>query len=243
MNGKTKIVTMGSLEIYKTIFRNSPYHFKDIAESCKTVRFDSSKSIGDCINSGADSVTIYIHGWMESYNSGQTKSDYIKKGLVEGGYKGEVLGYLWDSDEIWVESKKKADKVGSTIAEEIDMMNSDVEVNILSHSLGTNVAFELIKETDSKIENVFLMGGATKISDIPSSEDLSNINQIYNIYDRTDELLLFCYSPFETAFPIGMRPVRTRKDSITNIRWVTLHHSSYYLDEKIYDKLVDLISK
>lgn len=238
MNIRLQIVVMGSLQTYKTIFRNSPYHFDSIDRDCRTVRFGSSDSVSDEV--GSDTVLIYVHGWMESHNSGRTKSDYVRRGLDRSDYEEDVVGYLWDSKQTWLKSKKKATRVGSELAEEINMIDSDVNVNLLAHSLGCNVVMESISECSSNINNVFLMGGATKTSEIPSSEEVSNVANLYNIYDRTDELLSLCFAPVEVAIPIGMKPVK--KSYVSNMRWATVHHSSYYLDDKIYDKITELVN-
>jgi pimeloyl-ACP methyl ester carboxylesterase len=224
---------------YKFLFENSPYDFEPIEQRSNYV-VHKKDSIEDFVSNEDNSLTIFVHGWMESLESAKTKTDYVTRGLKNHNYSGKIAGYIWESDKPWKYSKKKAQEVGEKISSQIDEVknkNSKISINLVAHSLGCLVSLEASQRIKSKIDNLVLMAGAIRRRGFPT--EIKNVNSVYNFYDRSDELLLFAYPVYELSFPIGSSKINREK--VENIQFDNPHHSYYYLDPRTYKEIVNII--
>lgn len=148
----------------------------------------------------------------------------------------------------WKNSKKNSEiysyELFNFIKEEIEK-NKDVKINLYGHSLGANLIKSVLLNLsiyDIKINNVYLLAGATKNCHY-EWESISNIcSNIYNFYSYNDDILRFLYKPIEREEPIGLNYIQNicySNDKIINfdVTNIVNGHSEYF------DKLPYILSK
>lgn len=229
----------------------SPYRFSRIDYKTPCITDNNwkeslNRSVFD-YNRKKDSILIHIHGWLESYVSGSNKSNYIGYGMNKVGYEGSVIGFLWNSYKRLSSAKKRAFRMGKKLAnliERISKYNSNIDVNISSHSLGTVLALSCVEKLCTNIENVFLMGGYVSHNDIGVNQKYDtekiklNNDQLYNFYCPNDEVLKYGQKIYRDWNPIGM----SKNSSFNNIMFTIDNHSSYYTNTNVFESIHSVIS-
>lgn len=226
--------------------RFTPYRFPDLDEDVDIVNYEDDSLANDIIDNIDGEVTIHIHGWLESSESGHNKSKYISKGLSDQGYGDEFIGYCWDSYVFWPNAKKKVELVADDLSRHIiRLQENSVTVNITSHSLGARVALYALNKIDNPINNLIFMGGGVDKEDV-TERYRETINKktdmTYNLYSKNDYVLKLPYRLYERSVPIGILNLDINSPKFESIQSNVDNHGSYYTDSDVHKQLVDILS-
>src|SRR5919106_2283997 len=136
-------------------------------------------------------IAIFVHGWHNDEFKARERLDRLRMSLVENNYAIPLVGFSWPSDTEWVDAQMIAKQDGSKLAHFIvDYVYNckyqynidDVNVRLISHSLGARVILSAIDELHKnltwtnegfKILSVHLLGAA--VDDEEISKNLSDI--------------------------------------------------------------------
>jgi hypothetical protein len=178
---------------------------------------------------GADTLTLFIHGWR---NSDEDDNDIdggyeCQLALEQNGYGGDTAVYTWDSDKGdsldlgWADAKDIAERNGRKLANFTQWYANSygVDVRWIAHSLGARVALFALKSLDEDygesnlVKSVSLLGGAVEEDDVSldagwwDSEYGEYIEaaaeQFDNFYDDGDEVLEYIYETREFEDAVG----------------------------------------
>lgn len=179
--------------------------------------------------SGAQEITIMIHGLRNDKKAAVNKFAIAKRRLKQLRYKHPVVGFSYDSNTKGAHLKKhelKSLRVGEMIARkngknlaqfimDFKKQNSQTKIRLIGHSLGTTViistAQNLARKSKNKsiIESVHLFGASIQSNSINPKKYgkiLQNVvhSKIVNYYSPWDEVLKYADDKYQIINPLGL---------------------------------------
>lgn len=110
-----------------------------------------------------------------------------------------------------INSEEYSDELSSFIQSEYKK-NPDIVVNLYGHSLGANLihnTLENLFQKNIKINNVYLLGGASLNDESLWTHSLAIVNNLYNFYSHNDLVLKVLYQSIEFGdIPIGLTEIK-----------------------------------
>lgn len=148
-----------------------------------------------------------------------------------------ILGFLGLVNNIWFVTYYRAALTGYILADNIARLHKGSKIDLHGHSLGARVIFYALQALSTKdevfVENVYLYGGAQERRDengwINATKAVSG--KIFNIYSSNDKVLKISYQAGTLGgAPIGLKPIETGSDKISNLDASDLinSHSDYH---------------
>jgi pimeloyl-ACP methyl ester carboxylesterase len=144
----------------------------------------------DLFSSCPEEIAVFVHGWNANESQAKEQVDRVKMSLENNSYTYPLVGYSWDSNNVWIASQYIAKWNGPVLADFIlNMTDScnidkgkDMQIRLIGHSLGSRVILssldsllknETLNKNNTSIASVHLMGAA--VDDEEVTKDPKNI--------------------------------------------------------------------
>jgi pimeloyl-ACP methyl ester carboxylesterase len=91
----------------------------------------------------APEVVIFVHGWKIDENLAKERLDRVKLSLEKNNYTYPLVGFSWNSNNLWEAAKSTAKENGPKLAHFILNLKDrcqDTKVRLIAHSIGARVA-------------------------------------------------------------------------------------------------------
>jgi pimeloyl-ACP methyl ester carboxylesterase len=182
--------------------------------------------INNLFESCPNETAIFVHGWNATKNQAKEQLDRVKMSLENNSYTYPLVGYSWDSDNVWIASQYISKWNGPILADFIlKLTNScnidkgkDMQIRIIGHSLGSRVILSsldsLLKDgaldrNNTSIVSVHLMGAAIDDEEVTKNpkyilNDFTNWGTVKSDYGNAieEEVVNFynLFSPEDNLF-------------------------------------------
>jgi hypothetical protein len=176
---------------------------------------------------GEDTLTLFIHGWLNSNQEALDGGYETKLALKQEGYGGDAAVFTWDSDkgggidQGWGESKEIAQKNGRKLANFTQWYSRTygVDVRWIGHSLGAEVVLYGLQSLDddyglsNQVKSVTFLGGAVENDDVSTDagwwdDEFGDHIEFAaetcdNFYSTDDEVLEWIFETWEFDGALG----------------------------------------
>ena len=241
-------------------------HFDDDANLADGETALSYQRAGDFADIGDETLTLFVHGWMNDDQDALDGAYECQLALEANGYGGDTAAFSWDSDQGdsldlgWADAKDIAEKNGPKLANFITDWNANVgtDVRLVAHSLGARVTVFAMEslETDfgaaDAVTSATLLGGAVEEDDVSldagwfDTEYGDHIEyaaeQFDNFHDDGDPILEYVYETREWEDAVGEKGCDGPKpDNYTDFDvtdQVDAHSDYYKRDVGVADQIV-----
>lgn len=149
-------------------------------------------------------VVIFVHGMRNTTVGAKMGTNALRLRLRKLGYKGEIIGFSYDSNvrgahleknyhKVLRTAKKIAERSGKDLADlinDIHKKNYSTKIRLVGHSLGCDViksAFDCLGF--EYIESVHLFGSPVEIEYLAHVYNFMNAGKIINYYNPTDDVI------------------------------------------------------
>ncbi len=177
-------------------------------------------------------IAIFVHGWNANESHAKEQVDRVKMSLENNSYAYPLVGYSWDSNNVWIASQYIAKWNGPILADFIlDMTNScsidkgeDMQIRMIGHSLGSRVILssldsllknETLNRNNASIASVHLMGAAVDDEEVAKDpkyilNDFTNWGTVKSDYGKAIEEVVInfynLYNPEDLIFEPNIIP-------------------------------------
>ncbi|CAD8085322.1 unnamed protein product [Paramecium primaurelia] len=246
------------------------YKFINILEEPKLFHFQTLSK--DDKNSNV--ITLLISGFLSKNEDKLSKW----KPLLNNRYSGTLIALHWESLEIlniikqisewftnkqneiydqiennqFIETTKEATIVGKCLAHYLDEghLFGNRQINILCHSLGTEILLQCIHELDrfsqkKLINDIILFGGVADIYELSKRKWNSVSGSVHNMYTNNDDVLKYLFKlNCNFKHPCGLNPVNFLYKKIYNydVSDIVGGHSGYWEKLDIITNISDFNS-
>lgn len=189
-------------------------------------------NLANLFSSCPEEIAIFVHGWNATESEAMEQLDRVKMSLENNSYSYPLVGYSWDSDNVWIASQYISKWNGPILADFILKLNNscniekekDMQIRMIGHSLGSRVILSsldsLLKDgtlnkTNTPIASVHLMGAAVDNEEVTKDpryilNDKTNWGTVKSDYgkDIEEEVLNFSvlFSPEDNLFQPNENP-------------------------------------
>jgi hypothetical protein len=157
-------------------------------------------------------IAIYVHGWNRNETEVREEFNRLQTSLNDSGYKIPLIGFSWNSKELYPVAEVNAKMNGPDLAQfivDFDNICPDTHIHLLAHSLGTAVVESALVGLDTNstlkpsssnnskiIKSVHLLGAAINNKLILNNTAFGNaiehlVDKFYNLYNPQDDGLEF----------------------------------------------------
>jgi hypothetical protein len=202
-------------EVNTRIFTNSNITFKipfNSTISATLVNSTMAKFGSGC----PPEIAIYIHGFKRNDIEANEEFNRIQTSLTQNNYRIPLIGFSWDSNELWETAKTNAKDNGPMLALYITSFHEkcpSTDIRIIAHSLGAAVLDSALVNLNyanwtNKIASVHLLGAAIDNGRLADNTNLSTaaeaiVDKFYNLYNLEDDGLKFNQA-LEKGNPLGL---------------------------------------
>ena len=177
-------------------------------------------------------VANFVHGWNATENESKEQLDRVNMSLEKNNYTHSLIGYTWDSNNVWIASQYIAKWNGPILADLILKSNNscsidkgkDMQIRMIGHSLGSRVILSsldsLLKDgtlnkNNTPIASVHLMGAAVDDEEVTKDpryilNDFTNWVTVKSDYGNSIEKVVAnfynLYSPKDLIFEPNIIP-------------------------------------
>lgn len=165
--------------------------------------FISNKSKFDKLSKSKE-VVIFVHGMRNSPTGAKMGTNALRLKLRRLGYKGDIIGFSYDSNvrgahidknyhKVLRTAKKIAGKSGQDLADLLDNIrrkNNSIKIRLVGHSLGCDViksAFDSLGF--NYIESTHLFGSPVEEDVLTHIFNFMNTSELINYYNPTDAVI------------------------------------------------------
>jgi len=186
----------------------------------------SFSNIADLFSSCPEEIAIFVHGWNATESQAMEQLDRVKMSLENNSYPYPLVGYSWDSDNVWIASQYISKWNGPILADFVlKLANScnidkvkDMQIRLIGHSLGSRVILSgldsllkdgTLNQNNISIASVHLMGAAIDDEEVAKDpkfilNDTTNWGTVKSDYGKAieQEVLNFyiLFSPEDNLF-------------------------------------------
>lgn len=149
-------------------------------------------------------VVIFVHGMRNSTIGAKMGTNALRLRLRKLGYKGDIIGFSYDSNvrgahldknyhKVLKTAKKIAERSGYDLAKVIDdihVKNYKIKIRLVGHSLGCDVvksAFDYLGF--NHIESTHLFGSPIEEDDLTHIFNFMNTRSVTNYYNPSDDVI------------------------------------------------------
>ncbi len=149
-------------------------------------------------------VVIFVHGMRNSTIGAKMGTNALRLRLRKLGYKGEIIGFSYDSNirgahldknyhKVLKTAKKIADKNGIALAyliSDIHERNYKIKIRLVGHSLGCDVVKSAFDHMGfNHIESTHLFGSPIEEDDLTHILNFMNTSIVTNYYNPNDDVI------------------------------------------------------
>jgi len=177
-------------------------------------------------------VVIFVHGMRNSTIGAKMGTNALRLRLRKLGYKGDIIGFSYDSNvrgahldknyhKVLKTAKKIAERSGEDLAKlihDIHQKNWKIKIRLVGHSLGCDVvksAYDYIGF--DYIESTHLFGSPVESDDLTSPYNFMNTFRIVNYYNPKDDVIREGVDKGDLHKPSCLHRVENRLSFATNI--------------------------
>lgn len=221
---------------------------------------------GDFTGIGDETLTLFVHGWMNSASDALDGAYECQLALERNGYGGDTAAFSWDSDQGgsldlgWADAKEIAEKNGRKLANFVTDWNANTgqDVRLIAHSLGARVTIFAMESLENDfgaadaVTSATLLGGAVEEDDVSldagwfDSEYGDHIEyaagQFDNFHDDGDPILEYVYETREWEDAVGEKgcdgPEPNNYTDFDVTAEVDAHGDYYKRDVGVVDQIV-----
>lgn len=216
-------------------------------DEVKTVNLDDD-SLGDTITKEEflaelkdKSVLMIIHGYNNEEDDVVRAYSIIEKHInthVSNHYD-IVIGYTWpggDDPLDYFAAKRRSSAVSPRVSWWLSDINSSAKcLDVMTHSMGSRVAFLAIQSTKEKVRNLFTMAAAVDNESIQTNEPFYSPTQlcekVYVFHSKNDPVLGMAYRTAELDNALGLTGTEDTADIIHNSKNVKVINSKNLIKE------------
>lgn len=150
--------------------------------------------------SKAKEITIFVHGMRNSTIGAKMGTNALRLRLRRLGYKGEIIGFSYDSNirgahleknyhKVLKTAKKIAEENGRELAKLVDDIyhrNYMIKIKLVGHSLGCDVIKSAFNNID-RIDSVHLFGSPIEVKDL--EYNFTGTFKVINYFNPKDDVI------------------------------------------------------